>query len=158
MIFTNLAGLLVLITALIVMFLLVPLKQIKDLLIVGLVGGLGVAIVLIYLMQNVFGYWVYRSVDFIYVSKIPVLLSAAWIPCIIAFSYLIIKYKQFLTRASLIIAFPLGGLLIHHLLITNQMLEYNNWNLILTFLVSVAIHAGIFAYLYLTKQLKIITN
>lgn len=155
MLLAKLSGLLVFVAALILTFILVPLKQIKELFSVGLVGGFGIGFILNYLMSNVFGYWSYRNADFINVLNVPILLTVGWVPCIIAFSYLIVKYKQILTRIIVLAAFPLGGIFIHYFLRKNNMLEYNNWNLPLTFSVSLAIHTGIFVYLYLRNSYKV---
>lgn len=53
-----------------------------------------------------------------------------------------------------LLIFPLGATVIHYVLIANMMLTYNHWNLGLTFLVSLGIHLGIMAYLYLTGRLE----
>lgn len=150
----GIAGPLVFIGGIVLMFLVVPWARIRALLPVGLVGGLGVAITLIYLMQNVLGIWVFRDVDIVTVAGLPVLLAAAWVPIVIVFSHLLAQYRGVALLLVTLLGFPLGATAIHALLVAMGMLSYTNWNLVLTFLVSLGIHLGITGYLWATGRLE----
>ncbi|GAW91581.1 hypothetical protein Nther_1715 [Calderihabitans maritimus] len=136
------------------MFLVVPWERIKTLAAIGLVGGLGVGLVLGYLMQNVFGFWTYHHVDLVSIFGIPFFLVAGWIPVVIAFSHLLAQCKNIILVGVVLLAFPLSATFIHLLLLNNRMLTYHNWNLPLTFLISLGIHLAIAVYLNATGRLE----
>ncbi len=144
----NLAGPLIFLVALASMFLIVTWKRIKELFWMGIIGGLALALILVLIMQNIYGFWVFYQVDLIYLFKIPFFLSAGWIPIIIIFSNYLLNTKNILLIAAIILSFSAGATGIHYLLIKNNMLTYNNWNLLLTYFQSLLIHIGITAYLY----------
>jgi len=154
MILSSLGGLITFLGGLIIMLLIVPRDNIRSLLSVGLIGGFGVALLLLYFMQNLFGFWVFYRVDFFNILDIPIILSATWIPLVITFSYLSSNYTNLIPIVGFIIAFPVASVLVHLLFIVNGMLFYNNWNLMLTFILSLIIHIGIAIYLYANGLLK----
>jgi hypothetical protein len=154
LILANLPGPLSFIGGLILMFLVVPWERVKELFWVGMIGGLLVALILVYLMQNTFGFWIFHQVDLVYIFRLPFFLSAAWIPVVILFSHFLIQSKSKLSAAITVLAFPTGSILFLYLLMINQMLTFHNWNLFFTFLVSLLIHLGIVSYLYASEQLK----
>ncbi|MEW6183213.1 MAG: hypothetical protein AB1500_08560 [Bacillota bacterium] len=71
-----------------IMILNVPPERIKVFFPVGVAGGLGVALALVFLMQNALGYWVFHRVDILSVAGIPLFLSAAWLPIVIIFCHI----------------------------------------------------------------------
>lgn len=152
--FPGLAGPIIFIGGLVLMFLVVPWERIKELSLIGIVGGLGIAIVLIYIMQNALGLWTFFRVDLVNISGIPLFLAASWFPLIVLFSHFLNQYKNMPLLASTLLAFPLGATLLHLFLIANGMLVYTNWNLALTFILSLGIHLAITLYLYATGQLE----
>jgi hypothetical protein len=152
LVFANLAGPMIFIGSLLFTFLIVPWERIRELFWVGIVGGLLVAFILVYLMQNIFGFWIFHQVDLLYLLGVPFFLSAAWIPVVIIFSHLLAQYESWFLTVMAIMAFPIAATIIHTFLIANQMLTYHNWNLMLTFLISLAIHLGILGYLYKTGR------
>jgi hypothetical protein len=154
LILENLAGPIIFIGGLILMLLIVPWERIKALFWVGIIGGLLVALILVYLMQNVYHFWVFHQVDLVYIFQIPFFVSAGWIPAIIVFSHLLTQYKSLVLIGIATLAFPTAATLIHILLIANKMLTYHNWNLVLTFLISLVIHIGIVGYLYVTGRFE----
>lgn len=158
MVAENLAGMILFMLGSVLMLMLVPMDRIIKFSLVGLIGGLGLALVLVYVMQNMFSYWVFKGVDLLYVRGIPILLSSTWIPVEIIFSHLTTKNRSFLTRLGLLIAVPVLAAFLHYLLILNRMLTYNYWNLTGTFLVSLAIHAAILGYLYSTGMVNEVTD
>lgn len=158
MILVNLAGVILFILSLIVMFAFVPRNRIKHFLWVGLIGGFGVALVLVYLMQNLSGYWIFYKVDFLYAFSIPLFLSAAWAPIIISFGYYLSHADDFLDSLAPLMLIPLGAVIVHYLLIKNEMLVYHHWHYSLTFLTSLGILLGITAYLYFSGKLSLKTN
>ncbi len=154
MVLEGLAGPLVFLGGLLLMFLLVPWERVKELAFVGLVGGLVLALVVVYLMQNYLGFWVFRRVDLLSASGIPLFLAASWFPLIIVFSHLLAQYRSLLPVVLILLAFPLGATLLHLLLRASGMLLYRNWNLPLTFILSLGIHLVIMFYLYATGRLE----
>jgi hypothetical protein len=157
-ILANLAGLLMLIGAGLATILLVPWTRIRQLLPVGLVAGLVTALILVYLMQNVFQFWTFYQVDFLVVGGIPFFLSATWVPLVICYSHLLAQYRRAWSTALLILSFPAGATAVHYLLILNKMLQYQRWNLGYTFLLGLLIHLGIFAYLYRSGCLETLSH
>ncbi|MCK8825129.1 hypothetical protein [Fuchsiella alkaliacetigena] len=151
MILTNLAGPFLLLLGTILMLLVVEWEAIKELLLFGIFGGFGIGLALNYIMQNVFGFWIFQNADLINFFGIPILLSAAWTPVIIIFAYLIINSDASMNIGTLL-AFPLAAALVQYLLTLNQMLTLNNWNLVFSYLLSLTIHAGLIGALYLIAQ------
>jgi len=95
----------------------------------------------------------FYEVDLISIAGIPLFLSLAWLPFVIAFSHLIAQYKSSILIIVLLAAFPIGATLIHLFLLNNNMLTYHNWSLFGTLLISLVIHLAIAFYLYITGQL-----
>lgn len=153
----NSAGILLFSVLLFFMFLFVPWRRIKEFLGIGIIGGFGVGVLLVFFMQNLFGFWRFHQVDFFTLMGIPIFISAAWAPLEIIFCHLVSQYKNLLMVLTLIITLPLGAILVHYFLIINEMLSYNHWNLLLTFLVSLGIHLVIGYYLYITGRLGNLT-
>lgn len=151
MIAENLAGMILLIIGIVLMMILVPMDRVIKFSVAGLIGGLGVALGLVHIMQNIFSYWVFTGVDLLYFRGIPILLSSTWIPIEIIFCHLTTKTRSFFTRIVLLVAVPLLAAFVHYLFILNKMLTYHYWNLTGTFLVSLVIHAALLGYLYLTE-------
>lgn len=140
----NLYGPLLFIIGMAAMFLVVPWRRIKELFLVGLNGGIVVGIVLIYLMQNILGFWVYPGPsDLVLLAGLPVFLIISWFPFIIVFAHLLAQYNSPILRGLIVLAFPAGAVLTHILMINDGALFYSNWSLFGTFLLSLAIHLGI---------------
>lgn len=154
MLYEGMAGIFLVAAGLALMFLVVPLERIIKLLPVGIVGGWGAAFLLIYLLQNVFGYWTYNRADLLHILGVPFLVAASWAPFIIVFSHLLAQYDDIFLVGLNLAFFPLGGTAIHVIMLSNQMLTYNNWNLAYTFLVGLAIHIVILMYLYVTGRVE----
>ena len=142
------AGIIILLLTSVLMISIVSMERIKELLKYGLVGGLVVALILVYLMQNVFGFWTFNNVDIINIIGIPILLSSAWIPSVIIFAYLLNKYNQITSIGVILFVFPLSAVVVHYVFINFGLLQYSHWNLFYTFLVSLGIHIGLAGYLY----------
>ncbi len=136
------------------MFLVVPFQRIRELFWIGLIGGFGIGLLLIYMMQNVLGFWVFRNIDVISVAGVPLFIALSWFPFIIAFSHLLAQYHNVLLISLLLLAFPMGTVLIHALFLNNLALVYMNWNLYLTFFLSLVIHLLLALYLFTTGRLE----
>lgn len=154
MIMEGLVGPIVFAFGLFFMMLVVPRERIRDLLPVGIVVGVVVAFALVYLMQNVWGFWVFRGVDLFNILGVPFFLTVAWLPVIIAFAHLLAQYRSVAMIGVILLGFPLGATLIHVIMLANNMLAYTNWNLVYTFLVSLGIHMAVLVYLHLTGGLE----
>jgi hypothetical protein len=146
-------GLIVLFGSLLFMFLLVPVERIKKLLTTGLVAGLGIAILLVLIMEKT-GFWTFHGADVLNIFGIPIFLSLAWFPLVIAFIHLCMEYRHFFARVSILLFFPAGATMLHYLLLNKDGLTYKSWNLIYTFLISVLIHLGILVWSIVRGYLK----
>ncbi|MCL6639283.1 MAG: hypothetical protein K6T80_06345 [Firmicutes bacterium] len=154
MVLEDLFGPIAFLVGAIVMFLIVPWDRVKDRAFFGVVSGLGMALALIYLMQNIFGFWTFRGVDLVYLAGMPVFLAAVWTPLVITFAYLIAHYNNITMVVLILTGFPLIATIAHYFLVENRMLAYSNWNLVYTFFLAAGIHLGIALYLYLTGRLE----
>lgn len=125
----------------------VPWREIKKWMPFGLISGLGAAIILLLVMQNWLGLWVFRKIDFFYLGRIPIILSAAWVPAEIFFAHFFIRYQNPFLRLLIIFFLPALAVAVHFIQIWNRMLVYYHWNYAGTFLVSLAIHFGLALYL-----------
>jgi len=154
MVFTEWFGISLFAGTILALFLLVPLPRIKDLLLVGFMGGGILAFVLLHLMQNVWDFWTFIEVEPFTVMEIPFFLSLSWFPIIIIYSHLLSQYRSVVLMLLLLISFPLAATLVQAYLLENQLLVYQDWNLILTFLLSLGIHLVISWYLFATDRVK----
>jgi hypothetical protein len=151
--FGTLTGPIAFIISIVLMFLQVPGKDIMRFWKVGLVGGLGGAIVLTFTMHNLFSFWSFYRADVI-LFGVPLFLSAVWMPLVIAYSYLI-SISRNIYHISLIIAgFALIASAAHWFLLSEDMLVYVRWSVWYTFILSVAIHMVLLYYLYSTNRLE----
>jgi hypothetical protein len=151
--FGTLTGPIAFIISIVLMFLQVPGKDIMRFWKVGLVGGLGVAIALTFTMHNLFSFWNFFRTDVI-LFGVPIFLSAAWMPLVIAYSYLVSISRNNYHIALIIAAFALIASAAHWFLLSEDMLIYIHWSVLYTFILSVAIHLVLLYYLYSTKQLE----
>jgi hypothetical protein len=151
--FEHLMGLIILAGASLLTLLTVPWHEIKKFALFGLTSGLGIAISLILVLQNRLGFWIYRKVDVLYLYKIPLTLSAAWIPMEIFLAHFLSRYQSPWRRLLLVLFIPAVAVGIHYILIWNRMLSYHHWNYLWTFLLSLGIHVGL-AY-FLNRAYKI---
>lgn len=150
----NLPGPVIFLTGMLIMFLVVPAQKIKELLLIGLAGGIGVGIVLVYVMQNIYGFWVYSlSSDLIHIAALPFFLIAGWFPVIILFAYLLGRCTNRAISLLIILVFPAGATVLHFFMLKGGMLFYHNWSLGVTFLQSLGIHLLIALFLYATGRL-----
>lgn len=139
----------------IVMLFMVPRVEITRFLWMGLVGGLFLAILLLSIMQNLLGFWIFGDVDFLYLYNIPIALSAVWMPMVITFSYLVSLGVHNMARiAALIVIFASIPVIAHWFLLTQGLLVYIHWSLIHTFMLASAIHVMLYGYLYLSSYVK----
>ena len=145
--FEHFMGLITFSGAFILMLLTVPWREVKRWSLFGTLSGLGVAIILLLVMQNWLGLWVFRKVDFFYLGRIPIILSAAWAPAEIFFAHFFIRYQNSFLRLLMIFFLPALAVAVHFVQIWNRMLVYHHWNYAGTFLVSLAIHVGLALYL-----------
>lgn len=135
------------------MLLTVPWQQIRRLARFGIVSGLGIAFLLILVMQNWLHLWIFHQIDFIYLGGIPVLLSAAWAPVEIFFAHFLSRYQHPILRLLLILAIPAVAVGVHFFQIQLGTLTYHHWNYFGTYLISLGIHTGL--ALYLNRVYKI---
>lgn len=130
----------------ILMVVVVPRRQVADFLLFGLVGGLGVALVMLYFFVPLLGYWRFAPADILTFQGIPLLLAMAWIPIEIIYGWALTRGEG-LAPFLAVIGFPLAATLGHYGLILNGNLAYAHWSLSKTFLLALFIHAGLAAYI-----------
>ena len=147
MYFQNLLGLIIFSAAFLLMILTVPWEEIKRFAGFGIISGLGIAGFLLLVMQNWLGLWIYHQVDLIYVARIPIILSAAWVPAEIFFAHFLDRNSQPILRLVLILFLPAVAVGAQFFQIWNHMLTYHNWNYLGTYFVSLGIHGGLAFYL-----------
>jgi hypothetical protein len=145
----NMVGLVVLAGLTGAMLVVVPLERIRRLAVFGLIFGVGLPFVVIGVMQNLLGLWSYRGVDPVTIAGIPVLTALSWFPGVILFAHLYIENRLPALRLLLFVIVGAGVTLLHYLLLINNMLAFRNWTLTGTFILTVAIHAGLVAALRL---------
>lgn len=154
LILDNLIGPLILSLSLAALLYSVPMPNIRELGRIGVFGGFVTALLMVLLMQNLWGFWIFHQVDLFDYYRIPVTLSLAWLPLIIIYSHLMITHPHPVIRIGLLSAFPLGATLFHWLLIKGGFLSYHHWSLYYTFFLSLAVHLGIAVYLYVIHSIK----
>lgn len=154
MILYNLVGPLVLCLGVAALLYIVPWSRIRELGWLGMIGGFGIALLMIGFMQNLSGYWLFHQVDLVDFYHIPLALSLTWSPLIIIFGHLMTFYRHPGIRIGILAIFPAGATFFHFLLIKGGFLTYHYWNLFDTFLLSLAIHIVIAGYLLLIHAAK----
>lgn len=157
MFFKNLMGLIIFTGALLLLILTVSLSEIKRFAVFGLVSGLGIAFTLILLMQNWLGLWTFHQVDLLNFIRIPLFLSAAWVPAEIFFAHFLSQYQHPWLRVLLLLFLPAIAVGIHFILIWNQMLTYYYWDYWGTFFISLGIHIGLALYLNQAHKIPLLT-
>lgn len=139
----------------VLMMLVVPRTYIQRYVWMGIVGGLLLAVLLLIIMQNILGFWIFSDIDLLYFYNTPMSLAAVWMPLVIMFSYFVNAGNSNLTRsAALIGAFALLATIAHWFMLTEGLLVYRNWSLVYTFILAGVIHAMLYVYLQLANQAK----
>jgi hypothetical protein len=153
--FGNLTGPAAFLGAATLMLIIIPQEYIKKFLWMGIVGGFVLAILLLSIMQNVFGFWRFGDVDVVYIYNIPLTLSAVWIPLVIMFSYLVSTSRHHPVRiAALVAVFAAIAAISHWFLLTQGLLFFRNWSLLYTLILAMIIHVILYAYIQLASQVK----
>ncbi len=132
------------------MFLLVPKKEIINLLPFGLIGGFIVALVVQYLAINIFSWWKFNAA-LISWANIPLGILAAWVPPVIIFGYYFPRIKF---NWGLVAAFVVGATVIEYLFVATGYRDYINWNIYLTLGLGLIIHLGLAGYLLFRNRLR----
>lgn len=145
-------SLLLFIAAFVALYLLVPREKIAEYFGFGLVAGPVLGLILLYVMISVLGVWTFSNIDILYIAGIPVFQALTWLPLEIGFAYYFLRSRTSLTYLTVILALPVLATLSHYVYLQLGLLEYSNWYLFSTFLVSLLIHLGLAAYLYYVIQ------
>lgn len=139
----------------VLMLIAVPQIYIKRFIWMGIIGGFVLAILILSIMQNLLGFWQFLNIDLVYLSNIPISLSAVWMPLVIMFSYFLNTGINNITRIVAMIAIfasiPVIG---HWFLLSQGLLVYRDWSLTYTFILASAIHIMLYFYLNLASQAK----
>ncbi len=137
------------------MMLAVPVERIRRLLPYGIIFGAGLGLIIIFLFQNLLGYWSFHRVDLLNAGRIPVLLALCWLPAEILFAHFMIELRSAGFKCLLWLLMGAAVVGLHYLFITNRLLTFTNWNLLGTFLLTLFIHAGLVVVLHLFGYLKL---
>lgn len=148
----SLTGLVAFVASLGVMFFLVPTKYIGRYLWIGLIGGMGLAVLLNIVMQNVLGYWQFHDVDILYLSRVPMFLAGVWAPLVVVFAYLVRTSRSLYLTGLIIGAFAAAASFAHWFMIIQGTLVYQNWTLLGTFILAAILHSGLFYYVHLATE------
>lgn len=133
-----------------VMFLTVPVKNISRLLLFGLIGGFGVALVVMTIMDTILHLSRYPFASIPGLLGIPVLAAVVWIPVEIIFANYLSKMRTKTNVYLFIAAIAIGAIVIDYLSLKIGIREFIRWNLVYTFLLSVAIQSALAYYLRVT--------
>ncbi|MBM7557906.1 CBO0543 family protein [Halanaerobacter jeridensis] len=139
----------------ILLFLIVPRKQVMKLLPFGFIAGFGLAFILQYFAVNIFRWWKfnYALVD---VLNAPVGVSLSWVPAVMIFAYFWQEADSKLKQLIYIIIFSLGTTIVEYSFVILDYRQYINWNVYLTFILAFIIHSILAAYLYLNTEKNIV--
>lgn len=148
----SLTGIVIFIAGLGVMFLVVPGKYVGRYVWFGLIGGLGMAIVLTSVMQNILGYWQFHDVDILYLSRVPIFLAGVWAPLVMAFAYLVRASKSLYLTGLIIVVFAAAASMAHWFMLIQGTLVYQNWTLLGTFGLAFILHGVLFYYVHLATE------
>lgn len=132
------------------MFLMVPVRNISRLLLFGLVGGLGVALVVMTIMDPVLQLSRYNFASIPGFLGIPVLAAVAWIPVEIIFANYLPKMRTKTNVYLYVGAFALGATILDYVTVLLGMRGFIRWNLLSTFALAAVIHACLAYYLTVT--------
>ncbi len=137
-----------------VMVLIVPREFIIEYLWAGLLLGAGIAFVLLFFMELEYGFWSFEDIDLITINGLHVFLAFTWLPLIIIYTYFIMEMDSVLARLLTVTAFPALSVLSHYIFIHFNLLQYNNWEYVYTFLISLLIHLAVIGVLYVKNDLR----
>jgi O-antigen ligase len=132
------------------MFVIVPAKARRKLLQLGFWLGLVQAFFWLWLFQA--NFQLFRLVGDPTLFGIPVIASLSWIPAVILFGYYFSKMDTTVKTILLILLFAVGGIAIQYFLEMAGLWQNINWNLGSTFLLALAAHIIITAYLLTTHS------
>jgi len=112
-------------------------------------------LIIIFLFQNLLGYWSFHRIDLLNAGRIPVLLALSWLPAEILFAHFLKELRS--PELKLLLWLLMGAAVVgmHYLLIINRLLSFTNWTLAGTFLFTLFIHAGLMVVLHLFGYLNL---
>ncbi|MEW6662978.1 MAG: hypothetical protein ACOY9Y_01280 [Bacillota bacterium] len=142
------------VAATLLMVALVPRQQVAEFLQFGLVGGLGVALLILVVFVPFLEFWRFAPPDLLTIEGIPLFMAMAAIPLSMIFARSLTKGEGLLPFL-VVLGFPLAATFIHYMLIINGNLAYRNWSLAKTFLLALVTHAALAAYILANFRRKI---
>lgn len=132
----------------IALYFIVPRERIARFMPFGVWAGLGIGSILLYVNVVLLGVWQFNQVDFFTFAGIPIALALTWIPLEIGYAHFFPTKNSFLIFLVYILALPVISTAFHFFLIMQNFVQYNNWGLMTTLLVSIMIHGALALYLY----------
>ncbi|MGF7185668.1 signal transduction histidine kinase [Desulfitispora alkaliphila] len=127
--------------------LLVPKERIIRFLPFGLWAGLGLGLIMLYIMVVLLGTWQFAPGSLV-IAGMPLGLALIWVPLEIGYAHFFPRSNSLWVFAGYIVALPLLAGIFHAVALMFGYLQYNNWSVTSTVLVSVLIHGFLAYYLY----------
>ncbi len=136
------------------MFLTVPVQNISRLMLFGLVAGLGLALVVMTLMDPFLNLSRYKYASVPGSLGIPILAAIAWFPVEIIFANYFSKMETKTQVYLYVLFFAVGATMLEYVSLLLGIREFIRWNLLATFLLSLAIHSCLAYYLAVTDYAR----
>jgi len=136
------------------LYFLVPRDKIKEHTAFGLVAGPVLGLILLYFMSSRFGFWRFGPIDF-FIMDIPLFMALIWYPLEVGFAYYFLHSNNTGMYLTVILFLPVLASLSHLALIQLNLLSYQNWSLLATFIQSLIIHSVLAVYLYFTARVDV---
>lgn len=132
------------------MFILLPEKNIKKLLLFGIIAG-GVVSTIVQYTAISLDLWNF-NVGLIIIKKIPLFINLMWIPPVIVFAYLINNSEHTYQYLYIIFLFASLTTITTYGSVLLNLRDYLNWNIYYDFLLALTLHSFYTIYLYFTNQ------
>ena len=134
----------------IALFVLVPIRRIKELFWFGIIGGIGLAGV-VFVFANLLRVW--TTVGGVKIMNLfPILPGIAWFFPEVIFGNYFPKDHSFFTKALYVLVFAAGSVVAQYIFDFLDMWRNIHWNLFYTFLLATLTHTILALYMEFTSQ------
>ncbi|MCK4257875.1 MAG: hypothetical protein KAX49_02795 [Halanaerobiales bacterium] len=131
------------------LIILVPIVRIRQLVLFGLLGGIGLAVVVFYI-AGALNLW--RIVEGYDVMGIPLLPVIAWFFPVVIFGNFFPKNDSLLSKVIYILVFAVGSVITNYIFVFLGMWKSINWNYLYTFFLAFTSHSLLTLYIMYTEQ------
>lgn len=147
-------SLLAFLVVMLALYFLVPRDKIKNHTTFGILAGPVLGFILLYFMSSLYDFWQFGSIDF-FIMGIPVFMALVWYPLEVGFAYYFLNSNNTGMYLTVVLFLPVFATLSHMALMQLNLLSYQNWSLLGTFIQSLIIHIILGAYLYYTARMDL---